>query len=192
MKDKLIGVDSGTDDLTASFEGLKVKRWIFTCSSGGADKKQIRLNREPAMKPLHRTEYAQVLVVRPDAELESYVRTWGSQYIVVAMPATMAVKYAHDDKKRILRVEIGRVGYARLFCQLLADALNLEEIWMLDDNVERCFTIEMSGDANVPAVGDDGVVQLRECGFSNVMRGMELLLDQVREFRTLFATSLRV
>jgi hypothetical protein len=37
----LIGVDSGTDDLTASFEGLKVKRWIFTCSSGGADKKQI-------------------------------------------------------------------------------------------------------------------------------------------------------
>jgi hypothetical protein len=192
MKDKLIGVDSGTDDLTASFEGLKVKRWIFTCSSGGADKKQIRLNREPAMKPLHRTEYAQVLVVRPDAELESYVRTWGSQYIVVAMPATMAVKYAHDDEKRTLRVEIGRVGYARLFCQLLADALNLEEIWMLDDNVERCFTIEMSGDANVPAVGDDGVVQLRECGFSNVMRGMELLLDQVREFRTLCATSLRV
>ena len=62
---------------------------------------------------------------------------------------------------------------------------------MLDDNVERCFTIEMS-DANVPAVGDDGAVQLRECGFSNVMRGMELLLDQVREFRTLCATSLRV
>ena len=198
MKGKLVGVDSGTNDLTASFEGLKVKRWIFTCSSGGADKKQIRLNREPAMKPLHRTEYAQVLVVRPGADVESYVRTWGSQYIVVAMPATMAVKYAHgahDDVKyaqvRTLRVEVGRIGYARLFCQLLADALNLEEIWMLDDNVERCFTIEMS-DANVPAVDKDGVVQLRECGFSNVMRGMELLLDQVREFRTLCATSLRV
>ena len=62
------------------------------------------------------------------------------------------------------------------FSKLLAKSLGLDEIWMVDDNVERCWTIEMDAETDVPKPIND-VVQLRPCGFSSLMQGMELVLD---------------
>ena len=90
----------------------------------------------------------------------------------------MLVRYAGDATPRELQVEVGRIGYARLVCQLLANELGLDEIWMLDDNVERCWAIDIDPGSAVPRVGEDRVVKLRECGFATVMQGMELLLDR--------------
>jgi len=53
---------------------------------------------------------------------------------------------------------------------------------MLDDNVERCWTIETDEKSLPKKV--DGVVQraaLQDCRFSSVMQGMELLLDKGEE-----------
>ena len=180
MRPMLPGVETGASTLKGAAPAGEraIRRWMFTCSWGGADRAHMRLNRAPAMAPLARSEYAQVLVVRHDADLPGYVRNWGAQYLVVAMPATMTVQYSHADAPTELHVEVGRIGYARLFSQLLADALGLDEIWMIDDNVERVWTIETDPATNVPAVDANGVVKLCECGFSSVMRGMELLLDR--------------
>lgn len=155
---------------------LRVRRWIFTCSYGGATKITCRLNREHAMAPLQLKQYIQVLVVRDDDDLDGYRKVWGSSYIVAVLPKTMVVRYAKDALHQTLKVEVGRIGYARLFCQLFADSIGLEEIWMLDDNVERCWTIDTDEQSLPKKV--DGVVQLQPCRFSSVMQGMELLLDR--------------
>ena len=150
---------------------------MFTCTYGGAQKKTIKLNRTGAMAPLQPDEYMQVLVVRGGdaAAVDAYVRHWGSTYLIAVMPASMRVKYGGSPEME-LHAEVGRIGYARLFCQLLAHEIGLEEIWMLDDNVQRCWTIETNTETSLPGTSD-GLVQLKQCGFSNVMRGMELLLD---------------
>ena len=98
-------------------------------------------------------------------------------YIIAEMPSTMQVRYAHDAPPLQLQVEVGRIGYARLVCQLLANELGLDEIWMLDDNVERCWAIDIDHKTAAPRTGEDGVVKLRECGFATVLQGMELLLE---------------
>ncbi|KAL3904300.1 MAG: hypothetical protein SGPRY_011339, partial [Prymnesium sp.] len=127
---------SGNDELP------NMCRWIFTCSYGGPTKVTCRLNRESAMETGCDKHCAQVLVVRDDDNLNSYVTHWGSTYIVAVLPSTMEVRYATNSSPLKLTVEDGGIGYARLFCQLFAYSEKIDEIWMLDDNVERCWTIE--------------------------------------------------
>ena len=147
-------------------------RWIFTCSYKRADKKSL-LNRESAMSPLHPHEYAQVLIVRGDpTEVELYRRRWcewAQQYIVVAMPNSMTVRYKDGESIELL-ADVCRIGFARLFSQLLASQLGLDEIWMLDDNVELCWVIGNTSDTSEQ--------QIAECSFGHVMLGMEMLFDR--------------
>ena len=155
-------------------------RWIFTCSYGGASKDTCRLNRESAMEPLTRDQYVQVLVVRDDEYKDGYLQLWSSSYIIAVMPKEMHVKYANGEPLE-LSVKRGGIGYARLFCQLLASSLKRDEIWMLDDNVEQCWTIE-TDERGVPKLVD-GKSFPRCCRFSSVMQGVELLLDKGTETR---------
>ena len=165
-----------TPDGKHDSDGLKV-RWMFTCSYGGAQKATIRLNREPVMakgeSSLASGEYVQVLVLREEqASLDAYLREWGSEYIIAVMPKKMEVRYARDPSAaRTLHDDVGGIGYARLFCQLLANELGLEEIWMLDDNVERCWRIDVDADG-LPRSRDRADARRR--GGARAARGEQL------------------
>ena len=78
----------------------------------------------------------QLLVVRK-GEREVYSRLHGGSYIIVTLPEKIRFTYKAGGVPLDLGVTTGRIGYARLFCQLLAHSLKLPEIWMLDDNVRR-------------------------------------------------------
>ena len=80
--------------------------------------------------------YVQVLVVR-EAQREEYSKRYGDSYAIVALPDKINFSYFADRPPLNLKVEQGGIGYARLFCQLLAYSLKLQEIWMLDDNIRR-------------------------------------------------------
>ena len=91
------------------------------------------------MQPLEpQTGYVQFLVVR-ESQREQYSKVYGQSYAIVALPDTLKFTYSAIGKPLNLTVEHGGIGYARLFCQLLAYSLDLPEIWMLDDNVRRWY-----------------------------------------------------
>ena len=131
----------GADAYTARSEETSL-RWTFTCSYNRHA--SACLDRKEVMEPLNAEcddqntgpNYVQVLVVR-ESQREDYSKRYGGSYVIVALPAALMFRYQSNVDPLELRVGVGRIGYARLFCQLLAHSLGLPEIWMLDDNVRR-------------------------------------------------------
>jgi hypothetical protein len=162
--------DASLSDLAAQKRDL---RWIFTCSYNRA--KSACLDREKAMKlpddKVKQLDYVQVLVVREE-QVEAYAAQCGGSYIIAALPQRICFQYESSGPQLELDVRQGKIGYARLFCQLLAHSLGLNEIWMLDDNARRTYELQL-GERGTPTVGDNGMVQLSPCSFSTVMLGIE-------------------
>ena len=117
-------------------------RWVFTCSYNRHA--SACLNREHVMQPLSGgapdsggiARYVQVLVVR-EGQREDYSKRYGGSHVIVALPNTLRFRYMPGTPPLELCADVGGIGYARLFCQLLAYSMGLPEIWMLDDNVRR-------------------------------------------------------
>ena len=93
------------------------KRWIFIPSFR---REKIALLYWPEDKTVNKESTIRILVVRP-SEFNEYVRYCGHLFSVICLPQD----------------EIG-VGYPRLWIQKIAQRLELQFIWMIDDSVE-CF-----------------------------------------------------
>lgn len=143
--------------------------WMFTCSYNRAS--SACLDREKAMSPLTSPhDYVQVLVVRK-GQVEAYKSQCGGCYVIAALPEKMQFQYEQDEPLD-LDVTAGGIGYARLFCQLLAHSLGLHQIWMLDDNVRRCYELDLDG-VGRPTLDEHELVKLTACSFTTVMQGIE-------------------
>jgi len=154
----------------SAVEKEMLHRWVFTCSYNRAA--SACLDREKTMHPLQPSRhYVQVLVVRKN-QVEAYASKYSGSYVIAALPERMAFQY-EPGKRLELDVKSGGIGYARLFCQLLAHSLGLREIWMLDDNVRRTYELRLDGERGTPTIGDNGAVKLKPCSFDTVMSGIE-------------------
>ena len=72
----------------------------------------------------------QILVVRSGDQFDRYRKCWGATHLVLALPSKLSLN--NED----MTAEDGKIGYARLFCQILAHGLGLQWAWLVDDNVK--------------------------------------------------------
>ena len=94
--------------------------------------------------------------VADSSEFGCYVRDYGSDYIVIEMPPTInleafvsGLQIRHSDVpdfkicSPLSTSDQGGIGYARLFTQLFSYFVELHHIWMVDDNVQLCYALNL-------------------------------------------------
>lgn len=151
--------------------GGGIKNWVFTpsfCSAdnGAADKKLLDRSRCKCYDTLSPwTDYVEVLVVRA-RQVAAYRELFGSSHIIVSLPGAL-----EDSLEGVEHSDTLGIGYARLFVQLLAYELELDAVWMLDDNVDLCYKMLCDGDT-VRADNSRFV----NCSFADVMTHIEGLV----------------
>ena len=134
-----------------------VQHWIFNPSSGRATgQKQAFLNWSKAMAP--DVQCVRVLVIRVE-ELGAYAREVAAinssckpmqQTLIMTLPGKLSLKgldglspaYQEAVHAGGPNVSLG-IGYARLCIQLVAKALQLTDVWMLDDNIQDCWQLDL-------------------------------------------------
>ncbi|KAL9979248.1 hypothetical protein ACROYT_G016881 [Oculina patagonica] len=143
--------------------------WIFHASHR-YDPRKCTFNYHHVMQEngnVH--DYVQIAVVRSE-KFEAYRSTWGKVLAIVQLPDTLP----NCD----LGPSEGGVGYARLFIQKMAFALNQEYIFMIDDNVvmmsEAVFSVGLPSAAEVRVVRDEnGVMQMQRCSFLKPLKHLQ-------------------
>ena len=170
-----------------------IRHWIFTPSSGRASgQKQAFMDWSKAVQS--DISYVRVLVVK-NTEVKAYsemVRGINEsckpmqQTLVMSMPDKLsltgltglsdvykeAVKDGNPDDSLA-------VGYSRLCIQLVAYALHLKHVWMLDDNIQDCWQLDLQAESLQGSPSKHGALQA--CSFDTIMRGIE---EQIRNTRS--------
>jgi hypothetical protein len=170
-----------------SHEGL-ARTWIFTPSyrrhlQGVAS---ALLDRSSALEinSSQDQKFIQVLVVRGGEEFEHYRRDFGRDYVVLGMPDVMfldrileVTKSKQFKKQQVTgkAVEVcsysGGVGYSRLFAQIFSRLLNIPTIWMIDDNVQCCYDIDVE-EVFQQSKGNIRMPPPKPCSFAHVINSI--------------------
>lgn len=180
---KLVGASA----LSGEAHQRKVQSWIFTPSfqrsSTRAGKRQAFLDWNQAMPD---TAYVRVIVVQ-QVDVQEYsclVARLGQLRslpctIIMELPEVLDLTPLGDSLSPTYQTALsGRslsskngVGYARLCIQLVAHALQLSDIWMLDDSIQDCWRLNLEAESlkqQPPQHGD-----LDPCSFFSVMSTIE-------------------
>ncbi|KAL9979250.1 hypothetical protein ACROYT_G016884 [Oculina patagonica] len=147
--------------------------WIFHASHRD-DPRKCTLNYHHVMQENGQIySYVQVAVVRSE-KFKAYRSTWGKVLAIVQLPDTLP----NCD----LGPSEGGVGYARLFIQKMAFALNQEYIFMIDDNVvamsEAVFSTGNASAVEGRVVRDEnGVMQMQRCSFLKPLKHLQKIVQ---------------
>ena len=166
LKEKLTSSKSLVDGLTLPY-------WIFHPSHRD-DPRKCTLNYHHVMQENGRViNYVQVVVVRKE-NFEAYRSTWGKVLVIVPLPEELP--------NCGLGPEDGGIGYARLFIQKFAFSLELEYVFMIDDNIAMMSEAEFSRDhmpgKEVKVLRDDsGVMQMRRCTFLKPLTSLQKIVQ---------------
>lgn len=166
LKEKLTSSKSLVDGLTLPY-------WIFHPSHRD-DPRKCTLNYHHVMQENGRViNYVQVVVVRKE-KFEAYRSTWGKVLVIVPLPEELP--------NCCLGPEDGGIGYARLFIQKFAFSLELEYVFMIDDNIAMMSEAEFSKDhmpgKEVKVLRDDsGVMQMRRCTFLKPLASLQKIVQ---------------
>ena len=183
----LIKLDqTGNIQIACQLTGNKaVHNWIFTPTHGRATgKTQAFMDWSKAMGP--DAEYVRVLVVKAE-ELTPYqqqlqainaaCRPW-QQTMIMVMPKKLSLRHLSDLSIKYKEAVQGAdpndslgIGYARLCIQLVAQALQLSDVWMLDDNIQDCWQLDL--DAKCLRSSQPTHGPLLPCTFGAIMQGIE-------------------
>lgn len=135
--------------------------WIFHPSHRD-DPRKCTLNYHHVMQEKGKVvRYVQVVVVRSEM-FEAYRSTWGKMLAIFQLPEIMPNCELGPCE--------GGVGYARLFIQKVAFSLNLEYVFVIDDNVavmsQAVFTTDDQFASDAVVVRDDqGLMKMERCSF---------------------------
>ena len=166
LKEKLTSSKSLVDGLTLPY-------WIFHPSHRD-DPRKCTLNYHHVMQENGRViNYVQVVVVRKE-KFEAYRSTWGRVLVIVPLPEELP--------NCGLGPEDGGIGYARLFIQKFAFSLELEYVFMIDDNIVMMSEAEFSKDhmpgKEVKVLRDDsGGMQMRRCTFLKPLSSLQKIVQ---------------
>ncbi|XP_022807899.1 uncharacterized protein LOC111344893 isoform X2 [Stylophora pistillata] len=162
LKEKSKSSKSQRDDHTLPY-------WIFH-PSHRSDPRKCTLNYHHVMQEDGCVaNYVQVLVVRRE-KFEGYRKTWGKVLVILQLPE----KLPNCD----LGPDEGGIGYARLFIQKIACSLELEYVFMIDDNMAMMSEVEftnhhMSRKERKVVRDDSGVMQMRRCTFLKPLTSLQ-------------------
>lgn len=182
-------IKSWSDTAWQRSSHTSIRHWIFTPSHGRASlPRQAFLDWSQAVTS--GVQFVRVLVVRRE-DAEAYMQLVQDlsasenteQFtLLMVMPEKLSLKrlgaagrlseaYASAIAQpgHSVGSSLG-VGYARLFVQLVAHALSLTDVWMLDDNVQDCWKLDLEAES-LRERRQHG--QLQQCTFDNVMRDIE-------------------
>ncbi len=150
---------------------LDLGTWIFTPSlrrSGIANLNLQHTMVDPETRKFMR--YIHVLVVQEE-DFDSYCRCWQTTHAIIQLPEHM-VDCQYDVKE-------GGIGFARLFIQRFALALQRSQIIMMDDNIPTMLELrtEKKGSKEVVVRDDHGRGQLVNIPLFKVLKHLEKLFD---------------
>ena len=147
--------------------------WIFH-PSHRSDPKKCTLNYHHVMKDEEFVaNYFQVVVVRGE-KFEAYRETWGKVLVILQLPEKLPNCGLGPDE--------GGIGYARLFIQKFAFSLELEYIFMIDDNMAMMSEAEfatdhISGKERKVLRDDNGVMQMRRGTFLKPLKSLQRIMQ---------------
>lgn len=147
--------------------------WIFTptfvgmrngTESGAGDK---LLAREEVLAPWVRwKDYVEVLIIR-SSQLAQYETFYGSTHIIATLPDLIELNCG-----RICDPDTGGIGYTRLYSQLLAHTLELKSIWLIDDNIQKCWRLHNEGE-----IVRNGSLSVKEVSFQEIICHIQDVFD---------------
>ena len=139
--------------------------WIFHPSHRD-DPRKCLLNYHHALQNGNKEKtFFQVAVVRRE-KFQDYVSTWGKMLLIFQLPDQLPMEGEDEN----VGPSEGGIGYARRFIQQMAFALNLEYVFVIDDNVavmsEALLSPGEPATCNDAVVrNDNGVMQMEPCSF---------------------------
>ena len=159
--------ESWTEDSLASAIGRVPSSlyWIFHPSHRD-DPRKCLLNYHHALQNENKEiTFFQVAVVRRE-KFQDYVSTWGKMLLIFQLPDQLPMEGEDEN----VGPSEGGIGYARRFIQQMAFALNLEYVFVIDDNVavmsEALLSPGEPATCNDAVVrNDNGVMQMAPCSF---------------------------
>ena len=109
--------------------------------------------------------FFQVAVVRRE-KFQDYVSTWGKMLVIFQLPDQLPMEGEDED----VGPSEGGIGYARRFIQEMAFALELDYVFVIDDNVavmsEALVSPGEPATCNDTVIrNDDGVIRMEPCSF---------------------------
>ena len=154
--------------------------WIFHPSHRD-DPRKCLLNYSHVMEEASSmVSYVQVAVVR-SGKFQAYKATWGRVLAIFQLPEELP--------NCELGPEEGGVGYARLFIQKVASALNLEYVFVMDDNVAMMSEAEFTDcthTSNAKVLRDGkGMMKMKPCSFFKPLGHLQKIVEG-REIRPNF------
>ena len=163
---------SSTEGATKEINPLPSHFWIFHASHRD-DPRKCTLNYHHVMQGKGQlATYAQIAVVRKE-KFDAYRSTWGKVLTIVQLPDTLP-NYEFGPNE-------GGVGYARLFIQKISFALNLEYIFVMDDNVvmmsEAVFRKDPSSSSERILRDENGVMQMQRCSFLKPLSHLQKIAE---------------
>ena len=117
--------------------------------------------------------YVQIVVVRKE-KFDAYRSTWGKVLTIVQLPDELPNCELGPNE--------GGVGYARLFIQKMSFALNLEYMFLIDDNVVAMSeAVFRTGDPSSPSArvlrDENGVMQMQRCSFLKPLSHLQKIAE---------------
>ena len=99
------------------------------------------------------------------------------QTMIMTLPPELSLKmleglsaaYKQATASADPNINVG-IGYARLCIQLVAEALQLPDVWMLDDNIQDCWQLDLNAKSLQQPPHQH---TLQPCSFDTIMRGVE-------------------
>ena len=146
--------------------------WIFHASHRD-DPRKCTLNYHHVMQEKGQVpSYAQIAVVRKE-KFDAYRFTWGKVLTIVQLPDALPNCELGPNE--------GGVGYARLFIQKMSFALNLEYIFVIDDNVvvmsEAVFREDPSSPTERILRDEKGVMKMQRCSFLKPLSHLQKIAE---------------
>ncbi|XP_015764011.1 PREDICTED: uncharacterized protein LOC107343000 [Acropora digitifera] len=177
LKNYLRAIDS-SDSATQSMWEPEVTNiptlpfWIFHPSHRD-DPRKCLLNYCHVMEEGNSmVSYVQVAVVR-SGKFQAYKATWGKVLAIFQLPEELPNCELGPDE--------GGVGFARLFIQKVASALNQEYVFVMDDNVAMMSEAEFTDStqtSNAKVLRDgNGMMKMKPCSFFTPLGHLQKIVE---------------
>ena len=168
-----VGGRHGHSLLAATSSAPTLPYWIFHPSYRDDPRKCLFNYHHVMQEKNHVASFMQVAVVR-SANFEAYRSAWGKVLAIFQLPDELPKCDRGPDK--------GGVGYSRLFIQKMAYGLNLEYVFVIDDNVatmreaQFSFGEQTEFSATVSRM-EDGRMKMQPCSFLKALVHLQKIAE---------------
>ncbi len=151
-----------------------LKTWIFTPTHGRSLLGNLNLIHNMVDEETKQFKsFVHVLVVQR-SQFKEYAQRWKSSHVIIQLPDSMPGIGIPAD--------IGRIGYARRFIQLLAEKIGMETVFMMDDNIPYLYDVKTNMIHGEPQIEvKDKKLQRRNVPLYTILKHIESQFNGSKE-----------